>query len=94
MWYDKWVKWIIVILSVAIFILGLHGLYATFDKLDALNTLTIGTSGELFFSIRIAVAKKLINWMTTEAFQSIFMPAVFTILGVVLFANRNKRIRI
>ena len=58
MWYDKWVKWIIVILSVAILILGLHGLYATFDKLDALNALTIGTSGELFFSIKIAVAKK------------------------------------
>lgn len=86
-------KWVMIILSLCLCLLGVHGLYATFDKLDTLNALTVGTSGELFFSIKISFAKGLINWMSTEAFQSIFMPVVFTVAGIVLFINRNKRIR-
>lgn len=71
-------------------ILGAHGLYVRFSRWDVL--LGSGTSNMLFLAIDLPIdfLDKQIYWMSNKGFQSLFIPAIFLMVGIFLFIKRKE----
>ncbi len=69
-------------------ILGLHGLYAHVHWLDYFGEELLGVSPKacrLFLVIpMIEPMKSVVHWISYEAIYSWYIPALFTIVGIVL----------
>jgi hypothetical protein len=82
------VKIILLFASIVSIVLGVHGLWVYFSSLEYL----LGGKGDKLF-LEIGVGHRLgtmVQWMSMKGFQSWFIPAVFIILGIVLWGVQSN----
>jgi len=82
------VKIILLIAAIISIILGAHGVWVYFSRLE----LIFGANGsKLFLAIEMPeIFKGLVEWMSMKGFQSWVLPALFIILGIVLWLLQTK----
>jgi len=78
------VKIILICASIVLIILGSHGLYVRFSRWDVI--LGSGTPDMLFLSFKLPVdfLSEQVYWMSNKGFQSLFIPAVFVVVGLIV----------
>ena len=79
------------LLALPALILGGHGLYAYFYPLETLVSLFTESQAKLFFAIEVpAELTDVVTWMSLKGLQSWFVPAVITLLGLLLIGYAFK----
>ncbi len=78
------VKIILICASIIAIILGSHGLYVYFSRLELLFG---GEADKLFLAFEMPIKlAPVVEWMSYKGLQSWFIPAVFVIMGIIVWS--------
>jgi hypothetical protein len=81
-------KVILVCASVFAIVLGAHGIWVYFSRLELLFG---GEASKLFLALKVpASLRTTIEWMSFKGLQSWFIPAVFVVIGLVIWYWQSK----
>ena len=77
------VKIILLIASIVSIVLGAHGIWVYFSRLELIFG---GQASKLFLALEVPLKlRPMIEWMSMKGFQSWFVPAVFIVLGLIVW---------
>jgi hypothetical protein len=80
------IKIIILIAAIVAVVLAVHGIWVYFSSLEVLFG---ADASKLFLSIQLPVQlRPMIEWMSMKGFQSWFIPALFIVLGIILWQTQ------
>ena len=82
------VKLTLICASLFSIILGAHGIWVYFSRLELLSG---GEASKLFLALEVPVRlRTAIEWMSFKGFQSWFIPAVFIVIGLVIWYWQSR----
>jgi hypothetical protein len=82
------VKIILILASIFAIVLGAHGVYIYFSRLELLFG---GEASKLFLALGVpAWLRAPIEWMSIKGLQSWFIPAVFIVIGLIIWYWQSK----